>query len=104
MSNHKSNAKGPRKGRSKAISGLVLIAYPLAAVSIAVAAWAIGVKLFNVPSYLLPSPQAVIISLIDKFGLILSHTPPTAIATISGLGLSIVIGVVYLIAKEHGWI
>jgi NitT/TauT family transport system permease protein len=86
-------AKKTGKRRPNKTSRLVLFAYPLAAVAIAVLIWAIGVKLFKVPPYLLPSPQAVLVSLIDKFGLIISHLPPTAIATISGLGLSIVLGV-----------
>lgn len=82
----------PIKLKSTKPSKIATLAYPLIAIAIAVVIWWIAVKLFNVPPYIMPTPDAVFITFIQKFTLIAGHLGPTATATVLGLGLSIVIG------------
>jgi NitT/TauT family transport system permease protein len=86
-----------KKSKPSETSPLVVVAYPVAAVLLAILAWDIAVRVFNIQPYILPSPGAVGVALIEKFDLILGHLPPTATATILGLALSIVIGVPFAV-------
>ena len=82
----------PIKLKSTKLSKIATLAYPLIAIAIAVVIWWIAVKLFNVPPYIMPTPDAVFITFVQKFTLIAGHLGPTATATVLGLGFSIVIG------------
>lgn len=83
----------PRRGKPKLVSRVLAIAYPLGAIFAAIGLWAAGVEIFDMPPYILPSPWQVVVTFVDRFGLIAEHAVPTIIETVAGLGLSIVFGV-----------
>lgn len=49
-------------------------------------------SLFNLPTYLLPSPTVTLLAVIDDAPLLLHHLGATALATAWGLGLAVLIG------------
>jgi NitT/TauT family transport system permease protein len=57
------------------------------------AVWEFGVRLGNVPAYLLPPPTAIFASLVNDWKVIYLNIVPTMIAIIGGFVLSVVIGI-----------
>jgi NitT/TauT family transport system permease protein len=55
--------------------------------------WEFGVRLGNVPAYLLPPPTAIFKSLVNDWKVIYLNIFPTLIAIIGGFALSVVIGI-----------
>lgn len=78
---------------SRILYQILATAYPLGAILLAIGAWGLGVEIFEMPPYILPSPLEVVVTFIDRFSLIAQHAVPTIIETVTGLGLSIVFGV-----------
>jgi len=72
---------------------IVRVVYPVVAIILAVVAWFAGVHYFKVPPYIMPPPEDVAVALVLKFHILIRHTEPTIIATVTGLGLSIALGV-----------
>jgi len=66
---------------------------PLGLAVALVVGWEFGVKLGNVPAYLLPPPTAVFASLVNDWKVIYLNTFPTLIAILGGFALSVVIGI-----------
>jgi NitT/TauT family transport system permease protein len=56
-------------------------------------AWEAGVRLGNVPAYLLPPPSAIVMRIVDDFRLIAMHTLVTMVEVLVGFALSIVISI-----------
>jgi NitT/TauT family transport system permease protein len=67
--------------------------YPLGTLIAIVVIWYAAVKLFHVPSYLLPLPGAVLQRISEDFGFLLYHSWITTYITLGGFLLSIVIGI-----------
>ena len=55
--------------------------------------WEIGVRAFDVPSFLLPTPSSVAVSLVENVGLLWEHSLVTLSSTLIGFFLSAVVGV-----------
>ena len=66
---------------------------PLAIAVTLFAVWELGVRLGNVPAYLLPPPTAVFASLVNDWKVIYLNITPTLIAIVGGFALSVVIGI-----------
>ena len=73
--------------------GLDRYGVPLGLAVALVVAWEFGVRLGNVPAYLLPPPTAVFESLVNDWKVIYLNTYPTLIAIIGGFALSVMIGI-----------
>ncbi|NYF13893.1 NitT/TauT family transport system permease protein [Pseudoclavibacter sp. JAI123] len=58
-----------------------------------VAIWEIGVRLSEVPAFLLPAPSAVGASLVDNWALLMGHAGVTIVETLIGFALSAVVGI-----------
>jgi len=54
-----------------------------------VALWALSVDIFNIPSYLLPAPDAVFRLLIEQAPMLLTNTKVTMLEIVLGLGLTL---------------
>ena len=65
----------------------------MTAVILAVIVWYGGVHYFEVPPYIMPPPEDVLLALVEKFHILIRHSGATIYATLAGLGLSIVLGV-----------
>jgi NitT/TauT family transport system permease protein len=68
-------------------------AVPLGLAVALVLVWEFGVRLGNIPAYLLPPPTAVFTSLVNDWKVIYLNIFPTLIAVIGGFALSMVIGI-----------
>jgi NitT/TauT family transport system permease protein len=55
--------------------------------------WETGIRVFNVPVYILPAPSAIIVKLFQNFSLILEYTWITAVESFGGFLVSILLGV-----------
>ena len=77
-------ARPPRGGGAKP-SRLVLAAYPLGAIALAIIAWAAVVRIFKIKPYIIPAPETVFFTFVDRFGLLSYHAVPTLLETILGL-------------------
>jgi NitT/TauT family transport system permease protein len=66
---------------------------PLGLAVALVVVWEFGVKLGNIPAYLLPPPTAIFESLVNDWKVIYLNVYPTLIAIIGGFVLSVVIGI-----------
>jgi NitT/TauT family transport system permease protein len=67
---------------------------PLFGLVVLVAAWEFAVRAFDLPSYLLPAPSAVIGRILDNLGTFAGHIAVTAYEALLGLSIAIVIAVV----------
>jgi NitT/TauT family transport system permease protein len=66
---------------------------PVLLIVIIVVAWDLVIRIFKIPPYLLPTPEAIIKQMIDSWSMLLQESVPTLYATLGGFLLSIVIGV-----------
>ena len=83
----------PVQIRTTQPSAWVRMIYPVVAVILAIALWALAVHWFKVPEYILPAPKAVFHALVEKYMILLRHSGATVNATLGGLVLSVVFGV-----------
>jgi NitT/TauT family transport system permease protein len=67
--------------------------FPLGLAFIVLAVWEFGVRLGNIPAYLLPPPTAIFASLVNDWKIIYLNIHPTLISILGGFALSVVIGV-----------
>jgi NitT/TauT family transport system permease protein len=66
---------------------------PLGLAAAGIVIWEVGVRLGNVPAYLLPPPSAIVASLLADWKVIYLNIYPTLIAILGGFALSVVIGI-----------
>jgi NitT/TauT family transport system permease protein len=66
---------------------------PLGLTAIVILAWEFGVRLGNVPAYLLPPPSAIFASLVNDWRVIYLNIFPTLFAILGGFALSVVVGI-----------
>jgi NitT/TauT family transport system permease protein len=69
------------------------VVYPMAVVLAILVLWEAGTRIFAVPTYLLPPPSVVIVSLSANASLLLAHGWITTIEIVLGFALSIVVGI-----------
>src|SRR5262245_63657409 len=67
----------PRPTSSARPSRLVLAAYPLGAIALATIVWAVVVRVFKIKPYIIPAPETVFQTFVDRFGLLSFHALPT---------------------------
>jgi len=85
---------GPNPARNRVLwDRLDRYGVPLALAVVVVVVWELGVKLGNVPAYLLPPPTAILASLVNDWRVISLNIYPTLIAILGGFALSVVIGI-----------
>jgi len=72
--------------------------YPTLSLVILIVAWHFAVILFDIPEYLLPTPEAVLMRLVEDFGFLLGHAGVTFSETMGGFLLSILIGIPLAVA------
>lgn len=69
------------------------ILLPVALLVSVVALWAISVRLFEIPEYLLPSPEVVVAKMIEEWRLFVRHGAATLSVILIGFTVSVVVGV-----------
>lgn len=70
---------------------------PVAGIVLTIAAWWLGVIVFEVEDYLVPTPGAVLDTLVEQREILLEHTWVTAWETIQGFVLAIVLGIPFAV-------
>lgn len=70
----------------------VKIILPLALLAAAAIIWQIAVEVAQTPSYILPTPWAILITVYERAGLLLSHTFITLIEICLGFATALVLG------------
>ncbi len=77
---------------------------PVAGIATLIAVWAALVYVLKVPTFVAPSPQLVLATLVGKFGILMTNLLPTAIEAISGFLLgnlaAIIIATVFVHKKS----
>ncbi len=74
---------------------------PVAGIAALIATWAALVHLFKVPTFVAPSPQLVLATLVGKFGILMTNLLPTAIEAISGFLLGNIAAIVIATVFVH---
>ncbi|NIF52794.1 ABC transporter permease [Burkholderia sp. Ax-1724] len=88
------NQSSTSQGAVRRVFSALWARFPVLIVLVAiVAVWEAGVDIGHVPSYLLPPPSSIWVSLVDHRANLLAHMWVTLIETLAGFGLSIAIGV-----------
>jgi len=67
--------------------------YALITLAMIVAAWQLASDLFGIPTFLLPSPKAVVAVMQDHSGLLLTHAKATLTSILLGFTISVLVGV-----------
>ncbi len=80
---------------------LIQFSYPLATILVTLIIWAGSVRIFNIGTYLLPSPEVVFMTLINKRALLFKQSMFTLEETLFGFGLAITIGIILAVAIEY---
>ena len=66
---------------------------PLLFLGLVIVLWDVSIRLFNVPSYQIPTPTAVLFALYTDAGPLWTQAIPTTIAAVGGFVLSAVFGI-----------
>ncbi len=74
---------------------------PVAGIATLIATWAALVYLFKVPTFVAPSPQLVLATLVGKFGILMTNLLPTAIEAISGFLLGNIAAIIIATVFVH---
>ncbi len=74
---------------------------PVAGIAALIATWAALVYIFKVPTFVAPSPQLVLATLVGKFGILMTNLLPTAIEAISGFLLGNIAAIVIATVFVH---
>jgi len=71
------------------------------AVAVFLIVWQFGVPLIGIPDYVLPLPTVIAARFVDTFGLQLHHLATTALTTLAGLSIALVVGVLLALAVVY---
>jgi NitT/TauT family transport system permease protein len=71
------------------------------AVAVFLLVWQFGVPLIGIPDYVLPLPTVIAARFVDTFGLQLHHLATTALTTLAGLSIALVVGVLLALAVVY---
>jgi NitT/TauT family transport system permease protein len=55
--------------------------------------WQLAVRVFDLPTYLIPAPTDILASLVENWRALAFHTQVTLLETLAGFGLSLIIGI-----------
>lgn len=75
--------------------------WSLAAIAVILIVWQIAAVQEMVPSYMLPSPVAVVKALVSEFPLLMTHAKVTLTEAFLGLGCGVLLGFVMAILMDH---
>src|SRR5689334_6221883 len=68
-------------------------ARPVILVLLLIALWELVIRLFRIPPYLIPAPEAVVKQLVEQWPTLLQQSIPTTLATLGGFAMSIAVGI-----------
>ena len=88
-----SHARQPSKVRQ--------ILVPVAAVALLLVIWEAACDLGFVPSFLLPSPLAVLRALVSDLPLIAQHSATTLVEAAAGLGIGVMLGAIFALLMDR---
>ena len=87
------------------VVGLVRILLPVAVLALGVAGWALVVRIYHIPPYVLPGPSAVFRSLVDDWPVLWEALLTTLRTTIEGFGAAAVGGIALaLLFNQSRWL
>ncbi len=73
---------------------------PILAPLVGLALWTLIVRVFSIPSYLLPSPQSVLTSISTSYPTLLYHASITFAEALAGFVLCIIVGILFSISFQ----
>ncbi|WP_255561811.1 ABC transporter permease [Pseudohoeflea coraliihabitans] len=79
----------------------VAIAIPVMTAAALIALWQIGVKLFDVPTYIAPAPSDIAYTLVDKFPILLMNFWPTFYESVLGFFVGNIAAILIAVAFVH---
>jgi len=82
-------------------SRLRTVMVPVVAVAMLLAVWELACDTGLVPSFLLPSPSAVVLALVKDVALIAQHSLTTLAEAAAGLGIGVVVGAVFALLMDR---
>lgn len=85
--------KAEGRARSAAIPFLVVVG--------TAAVWEMAVRVFHLPTYILPAPSQILGGLAKDFGLMLSHSQVTTLEIVAGFIISVAAGIPVAIALAY---
>ncbi len=74
---------------------------PVAGIMTLIVVWAALVYILKVPTFVAPSPQLVLTTLVSKFGILMTNLLPTAIEAISGFLLGNIAAIIIATVFVH---
>lgn len=66
---------------------------PLLLIVLLIVLWELAIRLFRIPPYLIPAPEAVVKQLFAQWDELLGQAIPTTVATLGGFAMSIAFGI-----------
>ena len=98
-------ASAERTAPGGRVVGLVRILLPVAVLALGVAGWALVVRIYHIPPYVLPGPSAVFQSLVDDWPVLWEALLTTLRTTIEGFGAAAVGGIALaLLFNQSKWL
>jgi NitT/TauT family transport system permease protein len=88
-----SSASAAEPRHLAAFAALDRFGVPLGFAIAVIVIWELGVRIGNIPAYLLPPPSAIVANMVSDWRVIYLNIYPTLIAILGGFALSIVIGI-----------
>jgi len=82
-----------RRARHQSHDRIAAVLYPVATIVGVIVLWEVGVRAFDVPSFLAPPPSQVVATIIEHWQLVLRNTWVTTVEILLGYLASIVVGV-----------
>jgi NitT/TauT family transport system permease protein len=86
-------ATGRKPWQTLARAQLDRFGYPIGLTVVLLLVWEVGVKVGNVPRYLLPPPSVIAVTFFVDWHIIYLNIQPTLFSTLAGFALSVVLGV-----------
>lgn len=99
ISNRRAAPSSQRRGGGT--DWLKTLAQPLVAIILLVIVWSGSVALFNIPTYVVPTPVQVLRSFRDDFGILLDNLAPTLIEAVSGFAIGNAVAIFLAILFVH---
>lgn len=98
---HPAESDADSEGREVRRKRLIAVGVPLATAAALILIWELGVKLFEVPTYIAPAPSDVAHTLVDKFPLLLMNFWPTLFESLMGFAVGNIAAVLIAVAFVH---
>jgi NitT/TauT family transport system permease protein len=83
----------PRRRKGLLSERAAALVYPLGSVALIICVWEATVRLFQIPTYLLPAPSIIADSIQTNAGLLLKHSLITTSEIALGFALSVIVGI-----------